>query len=317
WLGGTLLAAAAPLASAQSAYPGKPVKLIVTYTAGGANDLTARIYADLLTARFKQAFVVENRPGASGITGTGSVASSEADGYTLLLGAGGTMTINPALFENLPYDPLRDFAPIGLAAQAPLVVVVPPSLPVHSIKELIEYAKSRPEGISFATPGLGTPLHLAAELFMRQAQIKSLHVPYRGSAPALADLTAGRVDVMFDVQGSSLQFIQSGRLRALAVTSLKRSAYLPDVPTLHESALKNFDVTTWFGLFAPAKTPSEIINQLSRALQAMAQTREAEEKLAPLGMSPAHSTPDGLRELVSKEQAKWREIIKVAHIKAE
>jgi tripartite-type tricarboxylate transporter receptor subunit TctC len=317
WIGGTLLAAATPFASAQSAYPGKPVKLIVTYTPGGANDLVARIYALLLGDHFKQAFVVENRPGASGITGTMSVAKSDPDGYTLLLGAGGTMTMNPALFKNLGYDPLGDFAPIGLAAEAPLVVVVPPTLPAQSVKDLVQYAKSRSDGISFATPGPGTPLHLAAELFFHQAGIKALHVPYKGSLPALTDLMAGRVDVMFDVQGSSLQFIQANRLRALAVTSLQRSAFLPGVPTLNESGFKDFNVTTWFGLFAPAKTPAGIIDQLSRALQLAAQAPDAKEKFTPIGMSPAHSTPGSLRALVSQEQAKWREVVAIANIKIE
>lgn len=314
---GALLAPASTLVGAQTRYPSKPVKLVVTYATGGANDMTARVYSVLLGEKLKQSFVVENRPGASGVTGTVSVARGEADGYTLLLGAGGTMTINPVLLPNLPYDPLKDFAPIGLAAQAPLVVVVPASLPVNTISELIRFAKSRKEGISYASPGAGTPLHLAAEMFMHQAGLNALHVPYRGSAPALTDLMAGRVDVMFDVQGSSLQFIQSGRLRALAVTSLKRSPYLPDVPTLHESGIKDFDVSSWFALFAPIQTPSAIVDQLSRALSAVAQTPDAAAKLAPLGMSPVNSSPEALRELVLKEQAKWREIIKRANIKVD
>lgn len=317
WLGGALLAQAGLGAQAQAAYPAKPVKLVVTYATGGANDLTARIYSQLLGDRFKQGFIVENRPGASGVTGTVSVARGEADGYTLLLGAGGTMTINPVLLPNLPYDPLRDFAPIGLAAQAPLLVLVPPSLPVNSVQELIRYGKSRKEGLSYASPGAGTPLHLAAEMFMHQAGLSALHVPYRGSAPALTDLMAGRVDVMFDVQGSSLQYVQAGRLRALAVTSLQRSSHLPDVPTLHESGLKDFDVTSWFALFAPIQTPSAVVAQLAQALQAVAQTPEAAAKLAPLGLNPAHATPQALRELVQKEQAKWRDIIKRANIKVD
>ena len=316
-LSGVLLTSTSSLVKAQASYPSKPVKLVVTYATGGANDLTARIYAVLLGDKFKQSFIVENRPGASGVAGTVGVARGEFDGYTLLLGAGGTMTINPVLLPNLPYDPLRDFTPIGLAAQAPLVVLVPPSLPVNSIQDLIRYAKSRKEGISYASPGAGTPLHLAAEMFMHQAGLTSLHVPYKGSAPALTDLMAGRVDLMFDVQGSSLQFVKAGKLRALAVTSLQRSTYLPDVPTLNESGLKDFDVTSWFALFAPIQTPSDVVTQLSQSLQAVAQTTEASAKLAPLGMSPANSTPQALRELVQKEQAKWREIIKRANIKVE
>ncbi len=316
-LGGALLAPACQLAHAQTRYPSKPVKLVVTYATGGANDLTARIYASLLGGRLQQPFIVENRPGGSGVSGTVGVARGEADGYTLLLGAGGTMTINPALFPHLAYDPLKDFACIGLAAQAPLVVLVPPSLPVNSIQELIAYAKSRKQGLSYASPGAGTPLHLAAEMFMHQAGLSALHVPYRGSAPALTDLMAGRVDVMFDVQGSSLQFVRSGRLRALAVTSLQRSTHLPEVPTLHESGLKDFDVISWFGLFAPIQTPSAVVQQLSEALQAVAKTPEAAAKLAPLGMTPVSGTPQALRTLVQKEQAKWRSIIAQAQITVE
>lgn len=298
-------------------YPNKPVKVIVTYTPGGANDVTARVYGQLLGERLKQAFVVENRPGASGIPGTTSAARSDADGYTLLLGAGGTMTINPGLFATLSYDPLRDFVPIGLAARSPLVLVVPPSLPVKSVAELIAYAKNKPEGITFASPGAGTPLHLAGELFTRQAGIKALHVPYKGSAPALNDLMGGRVDMMCDVLGTSIELVRAGKLRALAVTSLQRSNQLPQVPTLAEQGLKDFDVTSWFGFFAPANTPREIVATLNAELAKAAQTSEARDKLAPLGMEPASSTSEQLRTLVQKEQAKWREVIRLANVKAD
>lgn len=302
---------------AQAPYPSKPVKVVVAYTPGGANDIAARVFGQLLSERSKQPFVVENRPGASGITGTTLVARSEADGHTLLLGAGGTMTINPGLFPTLSYDPLKDFAPVGLIARAPLVVVVPPSMPVKNIPELIAYAKSRPDGITYASPGQGTPLHLAGELFSRRAGITTLHVPYRGSAPALQDLLGGRVDVMFDVLGSSFEFIRSGRLRAIAVTSLQRSPHLPEVPTLHEQGLKDFDVTSWFALFAPAGTPKDVTRFLNTELARAAATPEAKAKLAPLGMEPASSTPEALRKLVEAEQARWKELIRVAKITVE
>ena len=306
-----------PLATHAQAYPTKPVKVIVTYSPGGANDVTARIYSQLLTERLKQAFVVENRPGASGIPGTLSVAKADPDGYTLLLGAGGTMTINPGLFEKLSYDPLRDFVPVGLVARSPLVLVVPPSLPVKSVAELIAYAKAKPDGLSFASPGAGTPLHLAGELFARQAQIKTLHVPYKGSSPALTDLMAGRVDMMFDVLGSSIAFVKAGKLRALAVTSPQRSSHLPEVPSLQEQGLRDFDVTTWFGFFAPAGTPADVVAQLNAELLRAAGTAEAKERLAPLGMEPAGSTPQELRALVQQEQARWRDLIRLASIKGQ
>ena len=305
------------LARAQAGYPAKPVKVIVAYTPGGANDVTARVASLLLGERLKQPFVVENRPGASGITGTSFVAKADPDGYTLLLGAGGTMTINPGLFPTLPYDPLRDFVPVGMVARSPLVLVVPPTLPVHSVAELIAYAKAKPDGITFASPGAGTPLHLAGELFTRQAGIKALHVAYKGSAPALADLAAGRVDMMFDVLGSSIELVRGGRLRALAVSSLQRSKQLPQVGTVAEQGLPGFDVTSWFGLFAPAGTPREVLALLNGELAKVAATPEAREKLAPLGMEPVSSSSEQLRTLVQQEQAKWRDVIRQANVKAE
>lgn len=314
---GAAALALGPLAAHAQAYPSKPVKVIVTYTPGGANDVTARIYGQLLTERLKQSFVVENRPGASGIPGTHSVAKADPDGYTLLLGAGGTMTINPALFEKLSYDPLKDFVPVGLAARSPLVLVVPPTLPVKNVAELIAYARTKPEGLTFASPGAGTPLHLAGELFTRQAQIKTLHVPYKGSSPALTDLMAGRVDMMFDVLGSSMAFVKAGKLRALAVTSPQRTSHLPDVPSLQQQGLRDFDVTTWFGFFAPAGTPADVVARLNTELLAAAGTAEAREKLAPLGMDPAGSTPQELRALVQQEQARWKDLIRLAGVKVE
>jgi tripartite-type tricarboxylate transporter receptor subunit TctC len=302
---------------AQGTYPSKPVKVVVTYAPGGANDMTARIYSQLLTERLKQPFVVENRAGASGITGTTSVAKSEPDGYTLLLGAGGTMTINPGLFTTLSYDPLRDFVPIGLAARSPLVLVVPPALPVQNVAELIAYAKARPDGISYASPGAGTPLHLAGELFSRMAGIKTLHVPYKGSSPALTDLMGGRVDMMFDVLGTSIELVRAGRLRALGVTSLQRSGQLPQVPNLSEQGLKDFDVTSWFGLFAPVATPRDVVERLNAELVRAAATPEAREKLAPLGMEPVSSSSEQLRGLVQTEQARWKELIRTANIRTE
>jgi tripartite-type tricarboxylate transporter receptor subunit TctC len=251
------------------------------------------------------------------MTGTSFVAKADPDGYTLLLGAGGTMTINPGLFDKIPYDPLKDFAPIGLVARSPLILVVPPTLPVKNVAELIAYAKSRPQGISFASPGAGTPLHLAGELFSREARIKTLHVPYKGSAPALTDLMAGRVDMMFDVLGSSMAFIRSGKLRALARSTAQRSSQLPDVPTVAEQAqeLRDFDVSSWFGFFAPAGTPADVVAKLNAELTKSAGSAEAREKLAPMGMEPASSTPEELRGMVQREQARWKQLIRAANIK--
>lgn len=312
-LAATALAAQANSAAAET-YPSKPVTIVVAYAPGGANDLIGRLVAQKLTEELGQSFIVENRTGASGIPGTTAVARAQPDGYTLLLGAGGTMTINPGLFKSLPYDSLKSFAPIGLAAKSPLVVVVPPSLPVNNIEELIAYAKSKKEGITYASPGAGTPLHLAGELFRKSAGVEMLHVPYKGSAPALNDLMAGRVDLMFDVLGSSMQFVNSGKLRALAVTSMEKSDQLPNVPTLDEQGLKSFDVTSWFGLFAPANTPASVIAKLNAALKKTAASPDMRHRLAPLGMEPATSTPEQLRTLVKSEREKWGKVIKDAKV---
>lgn len=309
-------AGAAPWAQAQ-AYPHKPIKIVVAYAPGGANDITARVYAEALGARLKQPIVVENRAGASGITGTTFVAKSDADGYTLMMGAGGVMTINPSLYTTLPYDPLRDFAPIGLASRSPLVMVVPAALPVKNVAEFIALARSRPEGITFASPGAGTPLHLAGELFTRQAQIKALHVPYKGSAPGITDVMAGRVDLMCDALNSSLPFIKAGKLRALAVTTAQRSDQLPDVPTLQEAGLKDFDVSSWFGFFAPANTPKEIVTLLASELAKATAMPETRKKISDIGLETVSSTPEELRAMVQREQVRWKEVIRLANVKAE
>lgn len=307
---------AAPVAWPQS-FPNKPVRIVVAYAPGGANDITARVYAEALGARLKQPFVVENRPGASGISGTTFVAKADADGYTLMMGAGGVMTINPGLYPNLPYDPLRDFVPIGLASRSPLVMVVPATLPARSVAELIAYAKSKPEGITFASPGAGTPLHLAGELFTGQAQVKALHVPYKGSAPAIADVMAGRVDLMCDALNSSLPFIRAGKLRALAVTTAQRSEQLPDVPTLQESGLNDFDVSSWFGFFAPANTPKEVVALLSSELQKATAMPATRKKISDIGLETVSSSSDELRTMVQREQARWKEVIRQANVRLE
>jgi tripartite-type tricarboxylate transporter receptor subunit TctC len=317
WLSAALCAATlgmqAVSAGAQD-YPARAVTIVVAYTPGGANDMIARVLANKLTEDLGQPFVVENRPGASGINGTTSVARAAPDGYTLLLGAGGTMTMNPGLFKKLPYDPIQSFAPVGLAATSPLVVVVSPTLPVKNIKDLIAYAKSKKDGITFASPGAGTPLHLAGEMFSKDTGVQMLHVPYKGSAPALNDLLAGRVDVMFDVVSSSMQFINSGRLRALATTGKERSSQLPNVPTMQEQGVAGFEVTSWFGLFAPANTPAPIVDKLNAALKKAAGSAEMKDRLAKITMEPASSTPGELRTFVQSESDKWRKVIQKANI---
>lgn len=293
-------------------YPSKPVRVIVAYTPGGANDIVARLYAQELSQHFGQSFIVENRSGASGITGTEAAARAAPDGYTLLLGAGGTMTMNPALFKQLPYDPETSFDPVGMLARSPLVLVVPPDSPANSVQELLEYGRQHPTGLSFASPGTGTPLHLAGELFARQAGLELLHVPYKGSTPALNDVMGGRVDLMFDVMGSSVELVRGDRLKALAVTSLDRSPQLPEVASVTEQGLEGFDVTSWFAYFAPAGTPPAIIEKLNAALQTAAASDAVKERLLPMGMVPASGTPAQLAEHVRTEKERWMAIAREA-----
>ncbi len=293
-------------------YPNKPVRVIVAYAPGGANDIIARLYAQELSEHFGETFVVENRAGASGITGTDAAARADADGYTLLLGAGGTMTMNPALFESLPYDPETSFDPVGQLARSPLVLVVPTDSPANNVEELLAHAREQDQPLTFASPGTGTPLHLAGELFARSADIELLHIPYKGSTPALNDLMAGRTDMMFDVMGSSMEFVRGGKLRALGVTSLERSPQLPDVPSVAEQGIDGFDVTSWFGFFAPEGTPRPIIDKLNVALQQAVNSDAVAERLTPMGMVPVASTPDELGKHVAREKEKWSTIAKEA-----
>lgn len=309
-------ASAAPYAAQAGEYPDHAIRVVVAYAPGGANDTIARLYAQSLSEELGQPFVVENHAGGSGIPGTAAVARAAPDGYTLLLGAGGTMTINPGLFKKLPYDSVKSFAPVGLLARSPLVLVVPPSLPVHNVQELIAYAHKQPHGITFASPGAGTPLHLASELFTRKANITTVHIPYKGSTPALTDLMAAREDMMFDVLGSSMGFVKSGRLRALAVSGTTRSPQLPDVPTVQEQGVKDFDVTSWFAYFAPAGTPQPVIDKLNAAIAKAAASPAIKDKLSSMGMEPATSTPAQLGTMVKEEKTKWAEVIKMAHVEA-
>lgn len=291
------------------AYPTRPVTIVVAYTPGGANDIVARIVAEKLSQELGQPFIVENRPGTSGIAGTAAVSHAPPDGHTLLLGAGGNMTINPGLFRNLPYESPAGFASVGLVARGPLVMLMSQNLPVRGVAELIAYGKEKKGGLTFASPGAGTTLHLAGELFGKAAGLELLHVPYKGSAPALADLMAGRVDLMFDVLSSSIQFVNAGKLRALAVTSAQRSRRLPQVPTLDEQGLQGFDVSVWFGLFAPAGTPDAVVTRLNAAITKAVSSSGIRERFAPLGLDPATSTPQQLRALADAERARWTKVI--------
>src|SRR5690349_12578544 len=256
----SILALGAPVVPAQPAtYPTKPIRLIVPFPPAGTTDILARAVAQKLSETWGQQVVVDNHPGAGGNIGSDIVAKASPDGYTLLMGTVGTHAINPSLYAKMPYDHVKDFAPVILVAGVPNVLVVNPALPVKSVQELIVYGKANPGKLNFASSGNGTSIHLSGELFKTMTGIQMTHVPYKGSSPALTDLIAGQVQLMFDNLPSSLQFIKAGKLRALAVTSLERSSALPDVPTLAESGLPGFEVSSWFGVLAPAGTPNDII----------------------------------------------------------
>lgn len=313
----TLLIGLAQDVTAADTYPDRPVKIVVPYAPGGANDLVARLFGERMSRELGQAVVVENRPGAGGSLGTEGVARATPDGYTLLMGAGGALTINPSLYPNLRYDPLRDFTPIAMTATSPLVVVVNPALPVHDIKGLVAYAATRPEGITFASAGNGTPLHLAAELFKHLTGAKMTHVPYQGGGPALVDLLAGRIDVMFDTPGTSAPYISAQKLRAIGVTSIGRNPLLPDVPTLHEQGIKGFDVTVWYGFFAPTGTPPNVLEKLQATISHIGTMPDMRSRLAGLSLSPADEGSEALKHRIEQEIPRWARIVKQSGAKIE
>jgi len=301
---GACFAAFAAGVSAQ-AYPTKPIRIVVPFPAGGTTDVLARAAAQKLAETLGQPAVVDNRPGAGGNIGAELVAKSAPDGYTLLMGTVGTHAINPGLYPKLPYDHVKDFAPVILVAGVPNVLVINPALPVNSVPELIAYAKANPGKLNFASSGNGTSIHLSAELFKTMAGVQMTHVPYKGSAPALQDLVGGQVQLMFDNLPSSLALIKGGKLKALAVTSGARAAALPDVPTLAESGLPGFEASSWF----IAKLNGEIAKWLA--------TPEAKEKLLAQGANAAGGTAEEFAQFIAAETAKWQKVVKESGAKVD
>lgn len=305
---------AAPTALAQ-VWPARPVKIVVPFPAGGTTDIVARLLSVELQKAWGQPVVIENRGGAGGNIGSEAVAKSPADGYTLLMATVGTHSINLPLFEankqRLPYHPLNDFAPITNVASVPNVMVVPASLPVNSVQEFIALAKRQPGRLNMASSGNGTSIHLTGELFKSMTGIYMLHLPYRGSAPALQDLIAGNTQVMFDNLPSTLPHIRSGRLKALAITSRERSAALPNVPTMEAAAnLKGFDATAWFGLLAPAGTPREVINKVHQDVARILATPEMRERFAAQGAQPIGDAPAQFGVFIRAEIDKWTQVVR-------
>jgi tripartite-type tricarboxylate transporter receptor subunit TctC len=313
---GLALAAATP-AAAQSDYPNRPITLVVPYAAGGGNDIMARVAADKMGPLLGQQIVIENRGGAGGSIATRQVAKAEPDGYTLGLGGTGTLAIDPTLYGNVGYDPRRDFAPIGLIATSALVVCVHPSLPAHSIAELIALAKKEPGKLNYASAGSGSGIHLGTEYFAAMAGIKLTHIPYKGSSPALTDLVGGHVAIYFSSLPPAVGLVKEGKVRALAVTGSRRSPIFPDLPTAAESALPGYEAVLHYGIVAPAGTPRAIVEKLSAALRTAVMSEELKTRLADNGAEPLASTPEEYAADIDREETKWSAIVKLAGAKAE
>ncbi|UUZ66424.1 tripartite tricarboxylate transporter substrate binding protein (plasmid) [Polaromonas sp. P1-6] len=308
--------AALPLQAQPSAWPAKPIKLVVGYAAGGATDVIARIIAVKLGEQLGQPVIVDNRAGANSNVGAEIVARSPADGYTLYVYTIAN-TINASLYDRLSYDPQKDFEPIGLIAKVPNILVVNPKLPVKSVADYVQFAKGSPNGITFASSGSGSSIHLSGEMFKMVAKLNMLHVPYRGSAPAVTDLLGGQVQSMFDNTPSALPHVRGGKLRAIAITSAQRSPLLPDVPTMAESGFPGFDVQSWFSLAAPAGTPRPVVERLNTELGKVLAIPDVRQRLQNLAATPEPGTPEQLRSFTAAEVKRWHDVVKQSGAKAE
>ncbi|WP_416401328.1 tripartite tricarboxylate transporter substrate binding protein [Alicycliphilus denitrificans] len=307
-----LVAASLP-AQAQN-WPDRPIKLVVPYPAGGNADNTARLLATQLSARLGQQVVVDNRPGGGGTIGAAAVAKAAPDGYTLLLDAT-AFTVNPSLFARLPFDAAKDFAPISLVMQAPLLLVVPAASPFKTVADVVQAAKARPGHLTYASAGNGGAQHLAGELFKQGAKMSMTHIPYRGGAPALTDLIGGQVDLMFSATTASGPFVKSGKLRALAISSAQRTPGWAQVPTVAESGLKGFQVNEWNGLFAPAGTPQAIVQRLESDTRAIVASPEMRQRFADMGVQGVGSSAQEFKSFVQTETAKWAGVIRASGIR--
>lgn len=309
----SLALVATPLAAAQS-YPTKPIRFIIPFTSGAATDTVARQIAPKLTEALGQPIVIDNRPGAGGMLGTNVVAKASPDGYTLLMGSPGPLTISPVLLSKIPYDVTMDFASVTLAVVVPFVLVVNPELPAKSVKELIAHAKATSTQLNYASAGIGSVPHFTGELFKLRAGISAVHVPYKGSAPAITDLIGGRVSLFFDNIASALPYVKSGRLRGLAITTLKRSELVPDLPTMIEAGVPGFETTGWNAVIAPAGTPNVVIARLNTEIVKVLRHPETRDKLKGLGTEVVGNTATELSVFLQRERTKWGKVIKDAHI---
>jgi tripartite-type tricarboxylate transporter receptor subunit TctC len=314
WLTLGLAAHTAP-ANAQ-AFPNKPVKLIVPFVAGGATDIVARLVAQKLSAAWGQPVVVENRGGAGGNIGADAVAKSPADGYTILVTSGSIVTVNPHMYAKMPFDAKKDLAPITNLASGPQVLVVHPAVPAKNVKELVALAKSKPGQLNFGSAGIGSQVHMAAEAFVYAAGIEAQHIPYKGEAVAFTDLAGGQVQFMVGNIAGATGHIQSGRIRALGVTSAKRSPQLPDVPTVAEAGLPGFENTGWFGFMAPAGTPKAIIDKIHADTVKVLADQEVKDRLTQLGMAPVGNSPADFAREIAVEFERWGKVVSARKLTA-
>ena len=316
WLGAVAALALALPAGAQG-YPSKPIRFVVPYPAGGPLDTVARLLSQKVSEAVMQPVVVDNKPGAGGNIGADIVAKSPPDGYTILMGAVATHAINPTLYASIPYDPVRDFTPITQVASTPNVLVVNPAVPANDVKAFIAHAKANPGKLNFGSGSTGSAGHLAGELFNAQAGVKMTHVPYKGAAPAMQDLLGGRIELMFDNLASSLAQVKAGKVRALAVTTAKRSSLAPELPTIAESGLPEFDISTWFGVFAPAGVPRDVADRLHAEFTRALAAPDVREKMLALGAEPVGNRPDEFAAYIRREAEKYARVIKASGAKVD
>jgi len=310
-------AAFAPaFAQSPPAYPVKPIKLIVPFTPGGVTDTSGRVVAEQLSKRLGQPIIVDNKPGASGNIGTQQVAAAEADGYTLLLGFDGTLVINPHVFEKIPFNTEQDFAPVGKIGDAMLILVANPAVPVKNLRDVIALSKSQPGGLSYGTSGTGGTPHIAGELFRQRTGANLVHIPYKGGGQALIDVLGGSVPLVYTAVAGALQHVKSGKLTAIAVSSGQRSSALPDVPTFIESGVADFEISSWVGLLAPAKTPKAVIDKLNAELNAVLNDPDTHARLDVLGITAMPGTPARFGEEIKRDLARYGQVVKSAGIKA-
>lgn len=316
-IGFCLLAMLAATPAVSQTYPVRPVRIIVTFPPGGPTDFVGRAMAQKLGEAFGQQFVVDNRAGAAGVIGTDVAAKSAPDGHTLLLGTSGGLSVNPALRPKLPYNAFTDFAPISLVVINPQILVVHPSMPVTSVRELIKLARSHPGEINYASVGVGSPNHLGMELLKSMTKIDMVHIPYKGTAPAVTDLISGRVSLMFNSMPSVLPQVAARKLRGIAVGSAQRSPAVPDIPTVAESGVPEFEYVTWYGLYAPAATPKEIVARLNVEVVRILADPEVARRFATQGAEPKSTTPEALARFQREEYERWKRVIQSAGIKPE